>query len=57
MKTPSMRLAARAATFLVHGRRPRLDHSESHRVARPNQHAGLINHYMPSSSGGVQGGR
>lgn len=56
MKTLS-RLAARAATFLVHGRRPRLDHSESHRVARPNQHAGLINHYMPSSSGGVQGGR
>lgn len=48
MKTPLSRLASRTASFLLHGRRPRLDHAESHRAARPNQHAGLINHYHPS---------
>ncbi|MBL1088019.1 hypothetical protein ACWCXK_10110 [Streptomyces sp. NPDC001739] len=46
------------AQFVLRGRRPRLDHPDSHRAARPNQHAGLIDHYRPSSptgGGGLQG--
>ncbi len=52
------RLTSRVAQFVLHGRRPRLDHPDSHRAARPNQHAGLIDHYRPSSptgGGGLQG--
>ncbi|WP_180989977.1 hypothetical protein [Streptomyces noursei] len=43
------RLISRIATFVLHGRPPRLDHPDAHRNARANQHAGLINHYRPSS--------
>ncbi|BDM74092.1 hypothetical protein HEK616_75790 (plasmid) [Streptomyces nigrescens] len=52
------RLTSRVAHFVLHGRRPRLDHPDSHRAARSNQHAGLIHHYRPSSptgGGGLQG--
>ncbi|MFG2140169.1 hypothetical protein [Streptomyces sp. NPDC048650] len=58
MKTPLSRLVSRATSFLLRGRRPRFDHAESHRPARPDQHAGLINHYRPSppaTGGGLHG--
>ncbi|WP_336053048.1 hypothetical protein [Streptomyces sp. CA2R101] len=55
MKTPLSRLASRAASFLLHGRRPRFDHSEAHRAARPHRDAGLIDHYRPSIPGAMQG--
>ncbi|WP_206742519.1 hypothetical protein [Streptomyces noursei] len=42
-------LLARITTFLLHGRRARLDHPGAHRAARPDQHAGLAMHYRPSS--------
>ncbi|QHC23179.1 hypothetical protein [Streptomyces sp. GS7] len=52
-------MTSRIASFLLHGRRPRLDHPDSHRDARGDQHAGLINHYCPSpppvSGSGIQG--
>ncbi|ARF55146.1 hypothetical protein [Streptomyces gilvosporeus] len=53
MKSTLIRLASRAASFLLHGRRPRFDHPDSHRAARPDQHADLINHYRPSSPGAI----
>ncbi|MEW1653708.1 MULTISPECIES: hypothetical protein [unclassified Streptomyces] len=50
------RLTTRIATFL-RGRPSRFDHADAHRDARPNQHAGLINHYRPSTPyGGGSGG-
>ncbi|MFE1175965.1 hypothetical protein [Streptomyces sp. NPDC058773] len=55
MKAPLTRLASRATSFFLHGRRPRLDHPNSHRDARPDQHAGLINHYKPSLVPGASG--
>jgi hypothetical protein len=53
MKSTLSRLVSRATSFLLHGRRPRFGHPESHRAARPDQHADLINHYRPSSPGAV----
>ncbi|AJC60453.1 hypothetical protein GZL_07905 [Streptomyces sp. 769] len=51
---------SRIASFLLHGRRPRLDHPDAHRSTRANQHAGLIDHYRPSlptGGTGMQGPR
>ncbi|GFE12037.1 hypothetical protein Sgleb_00840 [Streptomyces glebosus] len=56
MKATLSRLASRATSFLLHGRRPRLDHPDSHRAGRANQHAGAIDHYIPSSVPGGGGG-
>lgn len=53
MKATLSRLASRATSFLLHGRRPRLDHPDSHRAG---QHAGVIDHYVPSSVNGSGGG-
>ncbi|MFE7312218.1 hypothetical protein ACFU7T_03745 [Streptomyces sp. NPDC057555] len=49
-------MTTRIATFL-RGRPSRFDHADAHRDARPNQHAGLINHYRPSTpyGGGSEG--
>lgn len=56
MKDTRTHLPARIASFLLHGRRPRLDHPDAHRAARTDQHDGLINHYCPSSpTGGTAG--
>ncbi|MFI1199883.1 hypothetical protein K2224_31285 (plasmid) [Streptomyces sp. BHT-5-2] len=49
MKAELGRLMSRIAGFVLHGRRPRLDHPDAHRAARANQHAGLIDHYRPSA--------
>ncbi|OSY42628.1 hypothetical protein BG653_04788 [Streptomyces platensis] len=55
MKATLNRLASRATSFLLHGRRPRLDHPDSHLAGRANQHAGVIDHYIPSLPGGGGG--
>ncbi|MGW3010151.1 hypothetical protein ACWC9R_15120 [Streptomyces sp. NPDC001219] len=49
MKSTLSRLASRIMSFMLRGRRPRLDHPDAHRAAGPDQHAGLINHYTPSA--------
>ncbi|WP_438483996.1 hypothetical protein [Streptomyces sp. S186] len=48
MKAELGRMMSRIAGFVLHGRRPRLDHPDAHRAARAGRHAGLINHYRPS---------
>ncbi|WP_432142297.1 hypothetical protein [Streptomyces sp. bgisy084] len=55
MKATLSRVAFRATSFLLHGRRPRLDHPDSHRAGRADQHAGVIDHYIPSVPGGSGG--
>ena len=56
MKSTLGQRVSRTVSFLLHGRRPRFDHSESHRAARPNQHAGVIDHYRPSAVPGHMSG-
>lgn len=56
MKATLSRLVSRAASSLRRGRRPRFDHPEAHRAARPDQYADVINHYKPFSpnAGGLR---
>ncbi|MEU5211741.1 hypothetical protein [Streptomyces sp. NPDC020742] len=56
MKTPHSRLVPRIAAFLLHGRRPRLDHPDAHRTAGPHPHEGLSDHYRPSAPSPGAGG-
>ncbi|TJZ42193.1 hypothetical protein FCH28_34790 [Streptomyces piniterrae] len=50
------RLASRTVSFLLHGRRPRFDHSEAHRDAHPNRDASALDHYRPSAVPGHMSG-
>ncbi|PNE39921.1 MULTISPECIES: hypothetical protein [Streptomyces] len=49
------RVTSRIVTFVLRGRPSRFDHADSHRAARADQHAGLIDHYRPSAPPGGSG--
>ncbi|MEU9123163.1 hypothetical protein AB0C96_25420 [Streptomyces sp. NPDC048506] len=53
MNATLSRLTSRITSFVLHGRRPRLDHPDAHRPALGDQYAGLINHYRPSTRSGA----